>query len=140
VKLVGDFAGWLVFGANFLVPLVASTLRRDHRIALVFWCSLLLRETFALSTGFLSGPYSDANWFHQWAIVRAQEAGLAGIRLTVGGQFYERVLGAVYDVLGTSPFLAAQLSVLAFSASMIVFVRILDDLGITRYRPGLLAV
>jgi hypothetical protein len=139
-SMLGNFAGWIIFGASFLLPLVAREIRRDHRVALVFWCSLLLRQVFALSTGFLSGPYSDANWFHEWAIVRARELGLSGVKLTVGGEFYERLLGAAYDVLGTSPFLAAELSVLAFSASMIVFSNILRDLGITRHRAGLLAL
>ncbi len=137
---LGDLAGWIVFGANFLLPFVAKEIRRDHRVALVFWCSLLLRQVLALSTGFLSGPYSDANWFHEWAIVRAREEGLAGVIITVGGQFYERVLGATYDLLGTSPFLAAEISVLAFSTSMIVFMNILREVGIVRHRAGLLAL
>jgi hypothetical protein len=139
-SLLGDFAGWILFGVNLLLPLMGREIRGHQRMALVFWASLLLRQTLALSVGFISGPYSDANWFHDWAIVRARELGLAGVRLAVGGEFYERLLGAAYDVLGASPFLAAQLSVLAFSASMIVFANIVSEFGITRHRAGLLAL
>jgi hypothetical protein len=137
---LGNLAGWLLFACSFLLPLLSLEFRRDGRLALVYWASLLIRQSLALTIGLISGPASDANWFHEWAMTRAREDGLAGLTFRAGGEFYERLLGAAYHVLGASPFLAAELSVFAFSASMLAFMGIVRELDIRRYRPGLLAL
>jgi hypothetical protein len=135
-SVLGNLAGLIVLLCTFAIPVLSREFRRDRRMAAVFWVALLIRQTLAVSMGLISGPLSDAGWFH----LRARESGLAGLVLRAGSEFYERLLGAVYDILGSSPLLAAELSVLAFAASMVVFANLMRELGVARHRAGLLAL
>jgi hypothetical protein len=104
----------------------------------VYWIILAGHELVAFVNSYFSpviGAHVDAVRFHH----NAAELSHGGeFDLGVGVVFYENALGFIYSLFGPSLFLGCQISILAFSVSCIVFIKILKLLEITSSRAFLL--
>ncbi|MDC0050270.1 hypothetical protein OAJ79_01425 [Verrucomicrobia bacterium] len=104
----------------------------------VYWIILAGHELVAFTnSNFFTviGAHMDAARSHHNAV----ELSRGGeFYLGVGVVFYENALGFIYSLFGPSLFLGCQISILFFSVSCIVFIKILKLLEITSSRAFLL--
>ncbi len=129
---------WLLFLTIWLVPVCAREFRNSTQLMLAYWFVIALHQAVAFTNAFLFPTISgsgDAHGFHLGAIAIAQSGNFA---FSLGGTFYKNMLGIVYWIFGPSKILGQQLSILAFSISCIVLVKILCQLELSRYKVPIL--
>lgn len=136
---IAGLVAWIVVGITFGLAFTCEPLRRDRRVAYVYWLGLALHHAWALQLLFIdqNPTATDAGFFHLAAVQRV------GTGLTfagVGGGFYESYLGLLYELFGIEFFLACELGVLAFALSCVALMHLLDDLGVKRRRWEILAL
>lgn len=131
-----DVAGWALFVAGFAMVLLARECRRDGRLVLMIWAAVFVRNLLAMRAAYFTGLSFDALSFYFDALRLLGQPWTLGI----GEHFYPPTLAFLFDALGRSPFLGIQLSVVAFTASCLTFVKLTSLLGLERYRLGLLGV
>jgi hypothetical protein len=131
---------WLLFLAIWLVPICAREFRNSAQLMLAYWFVIVLHQAVAFTNAFLFptiAATNDALSFHNYGMAIAESGNFT---FPIGDIFYRNMLGVVYWIFGPSIILAQQLSVLAFSISCVVLVKILCQLELYRYRvPILLA-
>jgi hypothetical protein len=130
-----------LFLVIWLVPICAREFRNSAQLMLAYWFLIAIHQAVAFTNAFLFTTISgsgDATGFHNKAITFVQSEHFAFY--LYGGHFYANMLGIVYWIFGTSKILGQQLSILAFSISCVVLVKILCQLELSRYKvPVLLA-
>lgn len=134
----GDVVASVLFLMIWLLPVFVRELRSSIGVLLVYWFVIALHQVVAFINAFLFttlGADADASTFHRngMALAEAEEFSFA-----IGSVFYENMLGVLYWVFGSSHLLGEQLSILAFSISCIVLIKILRLLGLLRYRISIL--
>lgn len=131
---------WLLFLTIWLVPVCASEFRNSAQLMLAYWFVIVLHQAVAFTNAFLFTTISaanDARTFHNFGMMIAQSGNFV---FSIGDVFYKNMLGVVYWIFGPSLMLAQQLSILAFSISCVVLVKILCQLELSRYRVPILLV
>lgn len=132
--------GVIVAIAIWLLPLCMYEFRKRVLSVLVYWFVVLLHQAVAFTNAYLFttlGADLDAASFHRIGVELAQSG---GFQFAIGSTFYENLLGVIYSIFGSSNLLGEQISILAFSMSCIVLMKILRPLGLSRYgAPILLA-
>ena len=130
----GFLAALCLFVVIFLMPLFSLELRQNKSILLGYFFVITLHETIAFANAYLFvtfGAGFDAALFQKLGgeFAMHEEWGLA-----IGPQLYAQMLGLVYRWLGVSHLLGEQLSILAFSISCIIFLKIIRLCGIVKYK------
>lgn len=131
-----DLAGWVLYGLSFLVPLGFREFRKGGRVLLVFWLAIFVRQILGLRYAYISGLAFDAVSFHLDALKQADLPWYFGI----GEHFYPPLLGFFYWALGKSELVGLELTILAFSFSCVVLVKLCRLVGLERYTVPLLAI
>lgn len=134
-----DWSGWALVFASFVVVLGDQRVRADKTTLAVVLFVLLAHHGASIANVYFSslpGARYDALTFHIYAVEHIYESkNLFQIRM--GSEFYEFVLAYAYLLGGESLFLGQQLSILVFAFTCIVFVRLVDLLGLQRFTPWL---
>jgi hypothetical protein len=131
---------WLLFLAIWLVPVCAREFRNSAQLMLTYWFLIVLHQAVAITNAYwfvVLNAERDARSFHNYGVMIAQSGNFT---FSVGDSFYKNILGVVYWVFGPSLMLAQQLSILAFSISCVVLVKILYQMELSRYRLSILLV
>ncbi len=135
-----DAAGWVLLYLTYALLMAFPEFRRDGRLALVGVVVLTAHHLIAVANAFLgtvTGADADAVVFHQRALEIAAGANLDDV-LGGGTVLYTHSLAFFYRLFGSSLFLGEELSVLAFTLSCVILVRLCDLTGAARFRAGAL--
>lgn len=130
---MGNFSALIVFLLCFVVPLLSPTLRRDRSLLMASYLSLALRDSIALINAFVTPiltSWGDLYRFHNIGAGLDPEP----------GQPYGEFLRIVYHLFGTSFWLGEQLSILAYTFSLLLFVEIAILVGARQKLLGCLLV
>lgn len=122
----------------FAMPVFSRELRQSWFILLAYSFLVVIHQAVAFTNVYLftmPGTESDAHGFQWWGEKLATNEEWA---LEMGSRFYMQMLGAVYRYFGSSFLLGEQLSILAFSFSCIVFLKIMREMGMVNYRSSCL--
>ena len=111
-----------------LLPLLSSTLRESVSVLASYIIVILLHQAFALSPIIAPHIYRGTD-----AMTFQHNAELLVANHIEQAHFYSHFLAFFYRVLGTSGLVGSQLSVLAFSFSCIVFLKLKQVLLIKKY-------
>ena len=111
-----------------LLPLLSSTLRESVSVLASYILVVLLHQAFALSPIIAPHIYRGTD-----AMEFQNNAELLVANHIEQAHFYSHFLAFFYRVLGTSGLVGSQLSVLAFSFSCIVFLKLKQALLIKKY-------
>lgn len=116
-QLLLDMPGWLLMVANMALP--ALVLRRNQPLLLAVWFTLGVHHSAAIVQCYVRQipgiGDADAQYFHALASGRSPD-------LTF--EPYVRVLRFIYQALGSSELLGCELSILAYTLSVLVFLRL----------------
>jgi len=129
-----DWAGWLLLFSSFFIVRSFREVRKDRSVVTALFFILALHHIAAITNAYiviLPGA-GDAEGFFSKAMIMADSD-----KITFGMP-YIRILSVVFMVLGSSCFLGAELSVLAFTFSCIVFIKIVNIIDVRRHRVWLL--
>ena len=129
-----DWAGWLLLLLSFSIVLMWKSIRDDTKVVHAIWFCLVLHHAVV----FLNVYIPDADTFHKHATLLAasfEPEWTVGVGSGFGT--YKSFLGFFYHVFGASRFLGAELSVLAFTLSCVVLVKLVDFLDLRRFRVGI---
>lgn len=128
-----DWAGWLTLYATFgAVPLLLGFKRR-FKLVMAIWGSLVFHHLLAVFNAYIAvlpGAEADAANFHRDA---SAIAAIGGWDFGLGSRFYSTALSLAYSVGGPSHFFGEQTSVLAFSLSCVILIRMLELLKVERH-------
>ncbi len=126
-------AGWILLLLSFSVVLLEPTIRADRRLWVTIWITIGAHALVAGVDAFLwilpvAAP--DASTFHhaatQIAVTQSFEFGLDFV-------FYENLLAGLYAIAGSSRWAGNMFSVLLYSLSCVVLVRISRRLNVENY-------
>ena len=135
--MIHSFA-WILLIYSFLPIILAMKFVRGKRISLAFIVVMVFHHVIAILNSFVSpvrGAGKDGERFHHIAEVIAQNQ---DFYFSVGPDLYQNFLAISYLVFGSSRFLGAELSVMAFGLSFLLLVKFMDILEISRYRVSVL--
>jgi hypothetical protein len=130
----GDWAAWLALYATFALPAMFLSFRRNPRLILAIWLTLIAHHAIAIINAYFGpvfGASDDAEGFH---LVASAIAATGDFTLSLGSRFYSTMLAVAYSLCGSSHFLGEETSILAYSLSTVVLVRLMDLLKIERHR------
>jgi len=155
----GFLAAIFLVVATFLMPAFSRELRKSGAIIFVYWVVIVLHQVVAFLNQYLyaiggSGIVGATNDANQGFHYVAKELALNGeflyrgvlfsvplsleSFLRAGSYFYYEMLGSFYQWFGVSLLFGEQLSILVFAFSCIVFLKIMRQLGLERYRVSCL--
>ena len=134
-----DLTGWLLMIFSFGIVLMWKHLRGDTKMVQTIWLCMVLHHAVALLNAYFStviGANDDADKVHS---IGVELAALTEPEWVYGsGQvIYTQFLGFFYRTFGTSLLLGEELSVLAFTLSCVVLVKLVDILDLKRFRVGI---
>lgn len=133
------WASVLLFYASFALPVLFLQLRRRPTLLVAIWATIAARHAVAIGNAFYHDIFRapDAMMFHRTASAFALAG---GARFEPGAEFYRAMLSLVYSAASPSLLLGNETSVLAYSLSCIVYVRLMDLLKLDRLQPATLLV
>jgi hypothetical protein len=138
----------------FMMPVFFRDLRRSPSILVVYWFVIFLHQTVAFTNAFLIrifGARDDADRFNrvaeEFALKKFGVFDYAGRfhdyaeelerswqqNWSIGGHLYQQVLGGIYKLFGPSYLLGEQFSILAFSISFVVLIKIMRQFELSQY-------
>ena len=134
-----DWAGWLLALFNFSIVLMWKHVRSDRKVVQAIWFCIILHHAVAFLNAYVGtvvGAEADAASFH------FRGAALATLPVPewtngTGMVIYTQFLGSFYRAFGTSLFFGGELSVLAFTLSCVVLVKLVYLLDLGRFRIGI---
>ena len=140
LKIMQDWAGWLLILFNFSIVLMWKRVRSDRKVVHAIWFCILTHHAVAFLNAYVGdviGTEGDARTFHFFGVEAAasseQEAGFwANPRVA-----YTNSLGFLYRAFGATFLFGDELSVLAFALSCVVLVKLVDLLDLRRFRVGI---
>jgi hypothetical protein len=141
VSFIGEFerGGWFFMFLSFLVVAFDPRIVRDRKL-LVVVCLVVLAHHIAVLVNAhaftLPGGEYDANTFNHYA----GHSDFAERGLRIGMRFYVNFLALFHIFWGDSVLTGGEVSVMAFVLSCLIFVRIVDLLGIDRHAPWLVLI
>lgn len=129
---VDNIWGWLILLFSFVVfVLLLNKQERDKSIVTYGLLVIFMHHLLSL-VSIMFGPLKYASYdawtFHAYAYYRVDH--LHMLNWTVGAEFYKSMLTVVYKYFGASQWLGQSISILFFSLSCVVFVRIAKKLEI----------
>jgi len=131
----GFFVAMCIFIALFILPVIFRDLRENKSILFGYWFVLSLHQIMAFTNAYVLRPRSDGRGFQ----TTSQELAMyEGWDFGIGGHFYQAMLAIVYRWLGSAHLLGEELSILMFALSCVVFLKIMQQLGMVRYKPSAL--
>jgi hypothetical protein len=142
LKIMQDWAGWLLMIFSFGIVLMWKHVRSDRKLVLAIWFCILLHHVVAFLNAYVGvvvGADMDAATFHQVGktlAVLPEPVWLFGIGN--GLVTYTNSLGLLYRTFGASLIFGGELSVLAFTMSCVVLVKLVDLLDLRRFRVGII--
>ena len=142
LKIMQDWAGWLLMIFSFGIVLMWKHVRSDRKLVLAIWFCILLHHVVAFLNAYVGvvvGADMDAATFHQVGktlAVLPEPVWLFGIGN--GLVTYTNSLGLLYRTFGASLIFGGELSVLAFTMSCVVLVKLVDLLDLGRFRIGII--
>ena len=118
------WAGWILLLLGFIVVLLDRTIRSDPRLCITVWVTIAAHAIVAGVDAFLwvlpvAAP--DASTFHSMA---TQIAAARSFEFGLDYKFYENLLAGVYAIFGSSRWAGNMFSILLYSLSCLVFVRL----------------
>lgn len=139
---------------TLIMPVFSRELRQSKSMVVGYWFVVGLHQVVAFINASIVGTFShlldvplddrtridfssmglgthDSHGFQLWGEKLAMSEGW---RFSLGGGFYKQALGAVYSWFSPSHLLGEQLSILVFALSCIIFLKIMRQLGVVRYR------
>ena len=122
----GHWTGWMLLYVSFVAPLLDPELRASPALLGVLWGALALHHVVAVVNAFwfvVPGAEMDAATFHIYGTKEALEHG--DLDFGIGSDFYILLLAVAYKLGGISIFYGEELSIAAFTAAAILFIRIL---------------
>ncbi|GMU52086.1 MAG: hypothetical protein AMXMBFR33_12320 [Candidatus Xenobia bacterium] len=129
LDLLRDLPGWMVMSLTFALPVLFAPIRRSQSLLLAIWFTLGLHHAAAIVNCYLfllPGAEEDA---------RAMDATAMGADYVhLLRNPYVLMLRAFYQSFGRSHLLGCELSVLAYSASVVVLVYLIRYLGSERWQ------
>jgi hypothetical protein len=135
LNMMQDWAGFLLVLFNFSIVLMWKRVRSDTKVVHAIWLCIFLHHAVAFLNVYLGnviGTEGDARTFHFYgadASVEPEIGFWTNPRVT-----YTNTLGFFYHAFGTSFLLGDELSVLAFTLSCIVLVKLISLLELERFR------
>jgi len=159
LNMMQDWAGWLLILFSFSIVLMWKSVRSDTKVVHAIWFCIVLHHAVALVNtyvGTVVGADLDASKFHstgvalaglpklEWVIGRFADGEIivpgevSGHWISESYQHYMNSLGYIYRAFGPSLLLGGELSVLAFTLSCVVLVRLVSLLDLERFRIGII--
>ncbi len=129
----GTSAALIVMLGIWLLPLCVPGFLKTVPMVLAYWFLIALHQWVAITNAYwfvTIGADADAATFHRIGLELAQSQEWS---FAIGSKFYEQMLGIVYWMFGSSHLLGQQLSILAFSFSCVVLIRMLRLLKLSYY-------
>jgi hypothetical protein len=139
-----NWAGWLLLFSSFFIVMSLREVRKDRTVAFALCFILALHHFVAIANTFYfewSSMHSvkDSYGYISRAVKAAEIGGFSEGAVVLSWNIpYINFLSVIFTKLGSSHFLAVELSVLAFTFSCIVFIKIANIINVRRYRAGLL--
>jgi len=130
-----DWAGWLLVLFSFSIVLMWKQVRSDTKIVYAIWFCIFMHHAVVLLNAYVGsviGTEGDARTFHFFGVEAASEPEMGfwdNPRIA-----YTNSLGFFYRAFNPSFLLGNELSVLAFTLSCIVLVKLLSLLDLERFR------
>jgi len=116
-----------------ILPFLSSHFRKNKNLITSYWVIILLYQLVAFTNAFLFrtvGADMDAHSFH---VIATNISQVGAFQFDSEANLYKNILGLFYWLTGPSHILGEQLSILAISISIIVFVKIIDLLKLNKY-------
>jgi hypothetical protein len=150
----GFLAAIVLLVVIFMMPVFFRDLRRSPFILLVYWFVIFLHQAVAFTNAFLFrtfGASYDADRFNriaeEFALKKFGVFDYAGRYhdyaeelerqwqqdWSIGGHLYQQILGGIYKLFGPSYLLGEQFSILAFSISFVILIKIMRQLELSQY-------
>ena len=135
-----DWAGWLLMIFSFSIVLMWKHVRSDTKLVYAIWFCIFIHHIAAFLNAYVGGivgAEGDARTFHFYGVDTA--ASFEPLRGFLGNPriAYTNSLGFFYRAFGASFLLGGELSVLAFTLSCIVLVKLVSLLDLERFRIGI---
>jgi hypothetical protein len=119
-----------------------KSVRVDTKVVLAIWVCVAFHHAVAFLNayvGIIIGAGQDAVRFHETGVRLAALPEPTWVFVIGNGVItYTHSLGLLYSAFGASLFLGGELSVLAFTLSCIVLVRLVSLLDLGRFRIGII--
>jgi len=141
LNMIQDWAGWVLMLFSFGIVLMWKHVRSDTKVVNAIWFCLLLRHAVTLYNTYVStvvGAGMDAVTMHKIGVAMAASEWDYG--LGSGLIVYAHSLGFLYRAFGASFFFGDELSVLAFTLSCVVLVKLVDLLDMRPFRVGIILI
>ena len=157
--IAGNCVGWLLMFFNFGIVLMWKSVRSDTKVVHAIWFCILLHHVVAFLNAYVGGVIGtegDARGLHFFGLKAAlselevgyfawEKVGedLEGLT-ALGGSLsnpricYTNSLALLYRAFGASFLFGNELSVLAFTLSCVVLVKLVDLLDLWRFRVGII--
>jgi len=147
-----DLAGWLLMLFSFSIVLMWKHVRSDTKVVHAIWLCIVLHHAMAFlnvyvsydTVGYDTMAYlPDAATYHANGVVLAASPELEWkiydeSELIHGLVTYKNFLGFFYQLFGASLIFGEELSILAFTLSCVVLVKLVDLLDLRRFRVGII--
>ena len=129
---------------TLIMPVFSRELRQSKSMVVGYWFVVGLHQAVAFVNAYIIGlgtrdilltpdvePFPDARGLQ----LKGEMLAMSGDwSFSIGSGFYQQALGAVYRWFSPSHLLGEQLSILVFAFSCIIFLKIIRQLGVVRYR------
>ena len=130
---------------TLIMPVFSRELRQSKSMVAGYWFVVGLHQVVAFVNAYIIGlgtyaeirmgtaadPFPDARGLQLVGEMLAMNGDWS---FSIGSGFYKQALGAVYRWFSPSHLLGEQLSILVFAFSCIIFLKIMRQLGVVRYR------
>jgi len=136
--MMQDWAGWLLMLFSFSIVLMWKHVRSDTKVVHAIWFCIVFHHAVAFLNAYVGGVIGaegDARTFHFYGVDASSEpeSGFWDNPRVA----YSTSLGFFYRTFGASFLLGDELSILAFTLSCIVLVRLVSLLDLERFRIGI---
>ena len=142
--MMQDWAGWLLMLFSFSIVLMWKSVRSDTKVVHAIWFCLVLHHAVAFFNAYVGtviGIDVDALKHHAHGIGSAASPEPVWAYSINGGLAnYTNSLGLLYRTFGPSLLLGGELSILAFTLTCIVLVRLVSFLDLGRFRIGIILI
>lgn len=131
----GNVFGVVLLVATFVLPVLFHDIRRRKRLLFCIFIVLLAHQGVAVYNVTVQPIIQlDSYSFHKMASLCANDdSGVADFAYYKGFKFYTFLLCKVYTVFGPSLLLGDEISILLFTLSIVLFVRLIFLIGYTEY-------
>jgi hypothetical protein len=137
-----DWAGWLLLLFSFGIVLMWKRVRSDTKVVHAIWFCIFLHQAVAFLNAYVGtviGAGQDAAKFHRTGVELAALLEPVWVfDIHHGVITYTHSLGLLYRAFDASLIFGEELSVLAFTLSCVVLVKLVDLLDLGRFRIGII--